>query len=1472
MGKINAVRFININYNKNAIRITDETMHFNGRSTLIELRNGGGKSVMVQLLTAPFVHKRYRGTKNRKFSGFFTTARPSFILVEWALDYGAGYVMTGMMARHSQNEDDGDDDLEIINFISEYNAPCLQDINHLPVAEKTNKGIILKSFAACRQLFETYKKEKGVHFFYYDMNNSSQARQYFDKLMEYGINYREWESVIKKLNDEESGLSKLFADCKDERGLIEKWFLESVESKMNRDKNRMQGFREILEKYISLYHDNQTKIRRKEAIRRFDEEAVQILEQGKLYAKASDNTTAAVKKIAAYIKELERILSTLEADLAVEQDILNHISKKLYLNAHQRHSAEYYYEKDYMAALKGSIAELERIIAGFESEKEACIRRLNLMRCSRQQEIVNEERAALVRAEEDLEMCRQKNKDLAPERDYLGYRIRLYLTEVACGLKEKAAQVEGKIKACESGRQDIDRQLSDVEAAISSISVEKGRLKAEVEGYDQSESRFNTAWHMDLARNIMGEYEAAVLIDLEKQLGEKKEISLRDRTQKKKELENLNIRIRRQERDITDLSEKRWGLKRDIAETQLIRKHYEEEIEERKKILQYLDLKEDLIFDLDRILKAADGKIMELDLVVKKLTADSKEVSEKIRRISEGRPVEISEDLAHMFESLGIHFVYGMEWLKKNDKSEEENLVLLQRHPFLPYAIIMSNGDLRRLEECENTVHTSFPVAIVTRESLANDLEIQEMGMPAAGSTHFFIFFNNDLLNEEKLGLLLKRLEREKEAIQRELSIRNREYGEYLVRKNTLLRQKVTLSVYREINEKIESLENNLTTASEEEKTAREDLVSLTGRKDELTAELSELETQITENEREMADLQNLQNLYEVYLERKKQLWQCREQLKQAKENQKQLKERRLELEKDIRTCNAALTEFQVLINDNDKELAAFDHFKEVTKPADVKGEITLNYERMMARFSAITDHVSREIRDLEKDRESAVGKVRKAMGELERLACKYGFSNNEWVDVNYNVYEEEQVETEIKRLDNQIRDNAKKKEEASKHYALSEQRQSQCVLKMKDECGTEEPLLRQDVPRIDFEKEKILLLNEKSVHERKLEALDGSTQLLNSNIDALAEFSDVQADPDTEWEEDFGHFTTEQLRTFTGDLKRNYKRCERSADEAKDDLLRLLNRIIRMPEFQEDYYKKPLEQMIAASGDAYQVLEQLDIVQQAYHNLMEKLMADISIVEEEKLQIAAQLQLYVKQIHEQLGKIDRNSTIPIQGKSVKMLKIDLPVWEESERQYHTRVIDLIDDITEKGLAVINNHGSLYEFIGIRMTTRELYDAVIGIGNIHLHLYKVETQRVLPVTWKEVAANSGGEGFLSAFVILSSLLYYMRRDDTDIFADRNEGKVLLMDNPFAQTNAEHLLKPLMEVAKKNNSQMLCLTGLGGDSIYGRFDNVYVLYVASSVTGNMQYLKAEHARGMDPEIVSFSRIEVGDDEGMLQTIF
>ena len=99
-------------------------------------------------------------------------------------------------------------------------------------------------------------------------------------------------------------------------------------------------------------------------------------------------------------------------------------------------------------------------------------------------------------------------------------------------------------------------------------------------------------------------------------------------------------------------------------------------------------------------------------------------------------------------------------------------------------------------------------------------------------------------------------------------------------------------------------------------------------------------------------------------------------------------------------------------------------------------------------------------------------------------------------------------------------------------------------------------------------------------------------------------------------------------------------------------ELLRTLNKIVRMESFQDDFYRKPLEQMLELSDDAVRVLTQLKTTVQSYDSLMEKLEVDISVVEREKERITELLEDYVREIHSNLGKIDHNSTITIRGRN----------------------------------------------------------------------------------------------------------------------------------------------------------------------------------------------------------------------------
>ena len=72
MSKISRIRILNLNYNNNTIKIDDETFDLGGQNTLISLRNGGGKSVLVQMIVSLFVNRTFfvmAYSKLRRMSG-----------------------------------------------------------------------------------------------------------------------------------------------------------------------------------------------------------------------------------------------------------------------------------------------------------------------------------------------------------------------------------------------------------------------------------------------------------------------------------------------------------------------------------------------------------------------------------------------------------------------------------------------------------------------------------------------------------------------------------------------------------------------------------------------------------------------------------------------------------------------------------------------------------------------------------------------------------------------------------------------------------------------------------------------------------------------------------------------------------------------------------------------------------------------------------------------------------------------------------------------------------------------------------------------------------------------------------------------------------------------------------------------------------------------------------------------------------
>lgn len=1474
MSKINAVRFINLNYNNNAMKINDECMQFSGKSTLLSLRNGGGKTVLVQMMTAPFVHRGKQKTKDRPFESYFTTAKPSFILVEWLLDGGAGYVLTGLMVRKNQEiSEEKTDALEMMAIISEYKEPCMQDIHHLPVVEQNEKTMKLKSYNSCRKLFEDYKKDKKLSFFCYDMSSPAQSRQYFYKLMEYQINYKEWETIIRKVNVKESGLSELFSDCRTEKELVEKWFLEAVESKLNKEENKVKNFQEILEKYAGKYKNIKEQLKRRDAIQKFKEAAEEIQINAEDFLVKEGEKIEQEKVIAAFIARLNVLYEEAEIERERQEEGRKKLQEELEFLKYEQLSCEFH-EKNREKRNHASNREM------IDLEKESLLRKqekiqkkVHVFLCAKQQEMVNEDKQEWEIRKEKAAISRTKEENLEPERNRIGGQLSGYYEYRLSDNKEKQEAIK---KQKLQIRKDISQQkdiLNEYREKTKKITESKGSFRSLVRGYDNIEIKYNSNYRENLSRNILGVYEAGML-DIKQEMYDKEQKkSIQENKEQKEKFENTTEEIHRTERAIEEKREKYFQKDSDIKQAEKEKKGYEQELEERKDILKYLELPEEKLFAREEILHKAKIKMQELSSRRRTLEKKEDALQKEYKLLVSGRVMELPDNLKEEFEKLDVPVVYGMEWLKKNGFTEKKNKEIVSQNPFLPYALILTRQELKKLAERNGEIYTSFPVPIIERENLESIKLDRTQSFVKMQDIHFYILFNENLLDEEKMEIMIEQKQKDIADIRETMQICKNEYEDYFHRFDVIKRQAVTKENWDKIQKKRQKLEKEKEDIFQNIQQARDTKQSLKKNFEILQKTLRELEKKIESQAARQRAFKELRTAYAEYEENNKKLQEY-EREEERLENRQHLTEEKIsQLEENYRELSGqenSLFREEESIQNSCQKFAAYKEINRNVKAGKLLGvDSTLRTDnnsgvkiipseaevlKLEARYEAVTADISQELKELELEEEKALTRYHKSFGELRELCQKYNLKNSEWQNIIYDKREQLYQEAELEDYDKKIERKANLLNEEDKKIGILNSQLEGILKQIVSECGKGNPLEEEKISQKDLESAKNQTKYQLSELERKIAFSEKAIQKYRENLTALSEYNNFSADEEIHFEQDFKKMSEKELRDFKGMLIRDYNDIIRCVQKCRETLAQTLNKIARQEAFQDASYKTPLENMLKVCDNAAKVLRQLNITLESYDSLMKQLEVDISLVETEKKNVTELLEDYVQNIHKNLEKIGRNSTIKIREKSIKMLKVILPVWEDNEKLYSLRLSDLVDEITEEGIRLFENNENAQEYIGRKVTSKNLYDTVVGTGNVQIQLYKIEEQREQQISWNQVAKNSGGEGFLSAFVILSSLLDYMRKDDSDIFMDKNEGKVLLMDNPFAQTNAEHLLKPLMNLADKTNTQLICLTGLGGESIYNRFDNIYVLnLIEAHLRNGIQYLRPEHKKGEEVKV-------------------
>jgi hypothetical protein len=230
---------------------------------------------------------------------------------------------------------------------------------------------------------------------------------------------------------------------------------------------------------------------------------------------------------------------------------------------------------------------------------------------------------------------------------------------------------------------------------------------------------------------------------------------------------------------------------------------------------------------------------------------------------------------------------------------------------------------------------------------------------------------------------------------------------------------------------------------------------------------------------------------------------------------------------------------------------------------------------------------------------------------------------------------------------------------------------------------------------------------------------------------------------------------------------------------------------------------------------------------------------ADLANVEKSKEELNLLLHAYVMNIHEQMNLIDKKTTITLGDNRKKMLHIHTADALKNPDLYKVKVRDYVDLIIDR---VWQNPGDLERICTEAITATALYDAVFSISTISIRLIKMEEERQTTITWNQAGKMSGAESFLCAFIVVSALLNYQRNLQEDNPNANASYSLLLMDNPFAKTQSEHIVSTLMKLCEATHIQMVAFTAVDNAAIVNAFSNIYTLKMHKAAKGVL--LKAD----------------------------
>lgn len=1441
MPQINKVRIINFSYNNHNRHIVDETFDFyKGENALLNLKNGGGKSVLVQLMLQPILPKTR--LMNRKVEDFFKGKNmPAYILIEWKLEDQGGYLLTGIALANRELQVRETDELanqvKHFTFASQYKQSIPYDIDNIPLVRKSDNKLYIEEFKKAKQKI---KEAKGQ----VELFNDEDGPLYKSYLESFNIFQDEWKAIILKINESEGGVIEIFEKCKTSLQLLNEWVLKSIEKVVHKDEHDQKKLEQMFENLLEEMIRNEQYLLDKELYGTFLNEINLFLKMLEELRASFQNKDEQVSQIAGMYAFLSRQLLIIDEEIKRQEALTQSADAEIRNIALEDRSKEYYDQKDKTSELWEQLNEEKAVLEEIQMQIADNNQRIRTQEAAKLFSSLKETKGRIAGIEAEIRKM-NSTSEANEEIKSLSYSLKLGYEKVLADYQIKTSELEGRMKEAVSAITQIAKEISGLEDQNTNMTEVKSTLRYQIEQFEKNEQKTSGELELSYERNLLGEIETnyfdqcfsrleANESELEKQklAWEQSEVIL------KTEEETTKNRLRECRNEEKELLPQKVDFENEIDAYNNLKSAV-------VKVFMRYGIANNQVFEHEENGKIITGKITELEQAERGTDLEIRAKNEKLISLKDGT-LHVSSEFRQWLINEDIDFETGEKYLQNQSESIRKELI--RKNPILPFAFLFNEPELQKVRSSEIGITINQLVPLLPLSAINDQFSAEGQAVSLSSQLQVLSLYDQGMFDAENLEIYQEKLRsQKKELLERHEHFREQlgiaredatllsqfKYGE-----NDLFKMETNLA---NVEGKLERLSEEQQKLEQLQSSFHKKFADLRDQKQEIDSELERISAQrvgvigfISENS--------------LYLKNLRQMKDAAENIKRIAKDKNRLESQRESETSEKEEMIAEKSNLQNRISEVKKKYSLVENAQQAEV---LKEEVSVMQEKLNVYKSNMTNDLSR----LEKDLSSKqIEKV-----NIEKELNLLGIERELYTHINFDSIILDNLRKqriELKATE-KTSDTKCRELEISHSKAEGAMESAEKELKKLADSPLDRALIKLNFHARRNEQKAII-----SDANSSLEKFHHQKAVYNE-VRAKIEANDIAIENSGKHEykvlkgvqEDFGNLFDELKITRKENQKRKATLYNRYSEMRAN--FRGKNRNVE--NLLEGF--EPLLDNVQQEGDQYYYLyERVALNVEQLNRLIRASEQQLENLEKNKRDLIHHSYLQAKQVFEEIQKISENSTVKINGINRRMLRINLEKLSENEQENVMKVQSYIDSCitmvrtdTKKGIEKEVSRRKISK----AMATKELLNVLSDLGKMSIQAYKIDinSKNSGYKSWEQVIKeNSGGERFVSFFSVLVALMSYTRTSMKyeDDYQRNKDTKVLIMDNPFGPISSEHLLKPLFEIAAKYNTQLICLTDLKQNSIMKCFKLIYMLKIRPNVLGTAEYLQLE--RQVTEEVV------------------